>query len=157
LLGASLCADAQIPAYEREKPPTIQPDRGTGFPLKDPKPASGVPPGSPKPSLKDSKGLEAAPPESAEYRQTLQKRLDALFYNMRGDITFVAARSGPGEAASGVVVHRTNDSIAIDMTPCLPKKTLRYFISPYSESAISDEQCGEKKYPRVQVIQQKTR
>jgi hypothetical protein len=91
-------------------------------------------------------------PDSDEYRMTVERKLKEL-YPIHPKMSFITVRSAPGEAASGVVLRRTGDSIAIDMTPCLPKKTVRYFIAPYTESSISDEKCGEKTYSRVQVIQ----
>jgi hypothetical protein len=74
-----------------------------------------------------------------------------------GDITFTSARSAAGDTASGVVIHRRADSIAIDVTPCQRQKTIVTFAAPYRESPVSDEKCGDKTYPRVQVIQTGTR
>ena len=96
--------------------------------------------------------LEGVAPDSAEYRTAIQKRIHEL-YGGPSNVSFVALRTGPGEAASGVVLQRTNNSISIDITPCLPHKTVRYFVAPFKESNISDEKCGEKTYQRVQVLQ----
>lgn len=93
--------------------------------------------------------MQVAPNESDE---SIQKKLYAIF-GQDPNITFVAARSSAGDTASGVVVSRTTSAIAIDVTPCLPRKTVVTFVAPYKESSISDERCGDKPYPRVQVIQ----
>ncbi len=60
----------------------------------------------------------------------------------------------PGVTASGVEVARTDDMLAIDATPCATRKTIVSFITPYRDTRISDEICGTKVYPRLQVIQQ---
>jgi hypothetical protein len=104
------------------------------------------------PDFKNPKLSGPASLESPDYRAVIIKRLHEI-YGTDENMSFVAMRSGPGDTASGVVLQRTSDSISIDMTPCLPKKTVRYFIAPFRESNVSDEKCGDTTHHRVQVIQ----
>ncbi len=92
---------------------------------------------------------------TSEYRLAIEKNLSAIYPMWRGDVTITTAGSAPGQsaAASGVVVYRTADSIAIDLTPCQAQKTVRSFLQPFRESPVSDERCSGRTYPRVQVIQ----
>jgi hypothetical protein len=71
-------------------------------------------------------------------------------------VQFVLRNTTPGDASSGVEVTRTNGALFIDPTPCVSKQPKRIFmfVNPYKESKISDEKCGGKSYPRIQVIQQ---
>jgi hypothetical protein len=66
---------------------------------------------------------------------------------------FDLKQSRVGDAASGVEVARTNEMLAIDVTPCASRKIIVTFAQPYRESRVSDQRCGDKTYNRLQVIQ----
>lgn len=68
--------------------------------------------------------------------------------------TYAMKRQNKGDTASGVVVTKKEDIITIDITPCIEdgKQTIT-FVMPYTEKQISDANCGNKTYPRSQVIQ----
>jgi hypothetical protein len=62
--------------------------------------------------------------------------------------------TNPGDVASGVEIKRTNDWIAIDITPCATYKTIVTFTNPYTTTQIDDIKCQTHIYPQLQVIQQ---
>jgi hypothetical protein len=84
--------------------------------------------------------------------ETIQENLYTIFGSDQ-PITFTTVVSSVGDNASGVVVAKTANDIQLDITPCLKKKTIVTFVAPYKESSITDERCGDKTFPRVQVIQ----
>jgi hypothetical protein len=68
--------------------------------------------------------------------------------------SFRLQQAKPGYAASGVIVVRFDDALALDITPCGEPKTILTFIMPYTDTQISEAQCGTRTYPRRQVVQQ---
>lgn len=94
--------------------------------------------------------LAQTPPLSALIKAGLARIYGQDIQNM----SFTIEQTRSGVTASGVEVARTDDMLAIDVTPCATKKTIVSFIKPYREAKISDEMCGSKIYPRLQVIQQ---
>jgi hypothetical protein len=84
----------------------------------------------------------------------IQAGLARIYGQDSKSISFTIEQTRPGVTASGVEVARTDDMLAIDVTPCATRKTIVSFIRPYRDTNISDEKCGYKVYPRLQVIQQ---
>jgi hypothetical protein len=89
-----------------------------------------------------------------EARRIIQKAL-VVIYGADKPISFVAAQAKAGDAASGVVIRKTSDSLVLDITPCTIEKKIVTFVNPYKDSSVSDIRCPDNKaYERVQVIQQ---
>jgi hypothetical protein len=60
----------------------------------------------------------------------------------------------PKNLPTGVVVEKTNGTIAVDVTPCENQKEVVTFVKPYTEQQINDVTCGKDTYQQSQVIQQ---
>ena len=90
--------------------------------------------------------------EIGELRHRIELGLSQTYGQQIGSFRLQQAK--PGYAASGVIVAKFDDGLAIDITPCSEPKTILTFIMPYKDTQISEAECGNKSYPRRQVVQQ---
>lgn len=92
--------------------------------------------------------------ESVGSTAALTEAANAI-YGARTSISELNIKIVNGDVASGVVLKRDKGFIAVDITPCkLEDKKVKAFWAPFAEKNISDVKCGDKSYPRVQVIQE---
>jgi hypothetical protein len=95
-----------------------------------------------------------SPVKIVELMTIVREGLARVFGKTANQISFTLKNTRSGDTASGVEVARTNDTLAIDVTPCDSEKTVVTFIKPYKETPVSDVRCGTRVYSRLQVIQE---
>ena len=69
-------------------------------------------------------------------------------------IPFQKKTAGSGDSAFGVEVAKTNDVVAIDITPCAEFKTVLRFREPYIETDCGLIRCPSGYHHQVAVIKQ---
>jgi len=105
-------------------------------------------------TITSSVASAAGTSDSDKVRELIERGLHDVYGADAARMSFVVLETKPGDVASGVETLQTSTTIAIDTTPCNNQKTIVTFVNPYKKHDISDIKCGDKTYPRVQVMQQ---
>jgi hypothetical protein len=72
----------------------------------------------------------------------------------RRKIAFQKKTAILGDRASGVEVAKTNNVVAIDITPCAESRIIVRFEKPFKETAVGLIRCANGYHHQVLVIQQ---
>ena len=86
-----------------------------------------------------------------EYGESLPKFLTTTDVRK---IPFQEETARPGDTGLGVEVAKTDNVVAIDITPCAESKTVLKFRQPYIETGLGLIRCASGYHHQVKVIEQ---